>query len=146
MQNLKFLNFYKYERIIGPIAGLILIWLSTYTAPTVGLFLSFPMIYHIYCAFLLHIKNDDFLKHRLVSDITGIIFGLLYGGYGTLSTFITINLIRQIEIVRFTHILLCILPAFIGLIGIVSVFFNAYSIYYFKNNKKDVVKILNALH
>lgn len=146
MQKLKFLNFYKYEKIIGPIAGLILIWLSTYTAPTVGLFLTVPMVYHIYSGFLLHIKSDEFMKHRMISDITGIIFGLLYGGYGILSTFITINLIRQIETIRFTHIILCALPAFIGIIGIVSAVYNAYSIYYFKNNKKEIVKFLHTLY
>lgn len=146
MQKLKFLNFYKWERIIGPILGLILIWLSTYTSPMVGLFLSVPMFYHIYCGWLLYIKSDDFVKNRLTSDIVGVVFGLLYSGYGILSTTVLLIALQQIEPIRFTHVVLCAIPAFIGLLGVISVVYNIYCIFYFHKNKKDVVNALRLAH
>lgn len=146
MQNLKFLNFYKWEKTICPAVALIAILICVgMSSLTMAIFLSLPLIYHIYCAILLWNKSEDFLKNRLYSDLAAIGFGCFYTGYSALYSYIMIRLLSQGgQVLTFLSIIMAILPMLVFVIGLASVIYSVYSIWYFKKHKKEVQNYINA--
>jgi hypothetical protein len=145
MQNLKFFNFYKWERTFGPVAAIIYICLFLVGDITTAIFLCAPMLYHIYCGILAFRRHDDFLGYRIYSDLIAILFGLFYFAQGIVysSAIVTVAAKEPATFILFFN---CAVFIILTLVSLCAVIYNIYSIIYFTKHKAEINKIIDCAY
>ena len=138
MKSLKFISFYKWEKVVAPLFVTALLLMTGGLSVDYLIFAFIPLIYHIFCGIMAFTYNENFVKLRFYSDLATIGYGIYYTLQFSVLSVITILALQKIDAPNILTYILVILPIVLTLIGITSIIYGIFCVRYFKKYKDEV--------